>query len=341
MKSGAALANNNISFDFEENGLYMILGKSGCGKTTLLNIMSGLDSFDSGDVYVDGEELLTYSEEKLDRYHNLNMGVIFQDFNLISELSVYDNLRIALEIQDWKGKSLHEIENIMNDTLEVVGLKGYGKRKISELSGGERQRIAIARVLVKEPKIIFADEPTGNLDGKNSRMIFELLKKLSEQYIVIVVTHDKEFAYRYADVVIHMSNGYVEEIKYQNVSKYSKLYSASIKQKKSKVLLEDLSYDAFCKKIIDILVEASKDEIVQIENVISNEISVEETAEVKIAPCRQDKTIKRLPFEYRLKLALQFIGKKKFSFVMTILLMTISTVLLYMAGTITFYSEKK
>lgn len=341
MESGEVLANNNISFDFNKNGLYMILGKSGCGKTTLLNILSGLDSFDSGEVYVNGEELFSYSEESLDKYHNLNMGIVFQEFNLISELSVYDNLRIALEIQEWTGKNSHEIELVINNTLEIVGLKGYGRRKISELSGGERQRIAIARVLVKEPKIIFADEPTGNLDSNTSRRIFELLKKLSKEYVVIVVTHDKEFSYRYADVVIHMDNGCIEEIKYQDVSKYSKRYSALIRQNKSKMSFESMSYEDFCKKIMDVLEMTLNREKLQIENVRIEDDIVEETYETMTISCRQNRSIKRLPYKYLLKLALQFIGKKKFSFIMTICLMTISTVLLYMAGAITFYNQEK
>ena len=178
--SGDVLAIEHVNLHFSCNGLYMILGKSGCGKTTLLNILSGLDSLDEGHIYVDGIDISNSGEAELDDYRNLKMGVIFQEYNLISELTVLDNLRLVLEIQDWDEKSETTIQSMIGETLAKVGLKGYESRRINQLSGGERQRVAVARTLIKHPNIIFADEPTGNPDSKTSSVIFDLLCDIAE-----------------------------------------------------------------------------------------------------------------------------------------------------------------
>ena len=342
MKSDQVVATNSVSLNFEEKGLYMILGKSGCGKTTLLNILGGLDACDSGNILIDNDDMRSFSEKKLDQYHNLNMGVIFQEFNLISEISVYDNLRIALEIQKWTGKNNDEISKIISSTLEIVGSKGYEKRKISELSGGERQRIAIARVIIKEPKIIFADEPTGNLDDNTSKMIFELLKQLSKFYIVIVVTHDRESAYRYADTVINIENGCVAGVEKQDVSKYSMLYSADMIKNNKVMSLHQVTYDEFCRKVMGLIEQSDEKGDIKINHIITEEnVNSENSGKTENIMHRKDKEVQKLPFKYRLQLAAKFLKKKKFSFFMTILLMTISTILLYMAGAITFYKDEE
>ncbi len=203
-------ASNDITYQFKSNGLHFILGKSGCGKTTLLNILSGLDSYDSGSVIVNGYNISKLTEKELDNYRNIHIGIIFQDFNLLQDINVYDNLKIVLKLQGSKcdEKNKLEQEDIkIEQILKEVGLEGYEKRKVSELSGGEKQRIAIARCLLKKTDIIFADEPTGKLDKKTGEAILDLLKQISKNRLVIVVSHDREAAYKYGDKIIHMSDG--------------------------------------------------------------------------------------------------------------------------------------
>lgn len=208
-------ASNDITYQFKSNGLHFILGKSGCGKTTLLNILSGLDSYDSGSVIVNGYNISKLTEKELDNYRNIHIGIIFQNFNLLQDINVYDNLKIVLKLQGSKcdEKNKLEQEDIkIEQILKEVGLEGYEKRKVSELSGGEKQRIAIARCLLKKTDIIFADEPTGNLDKKTGEAILDLLKQISKNRLVIVVSHDREAAYKYGDKIIHMSDGILHSL---------------------------------------------------------------------------------------------------------------------------------
>lgn len=177
----------NVNLTFNDSGLYFITGKSGSGKSTMLNILGGLDSVSDGQVIVDGECLDTLLCNQLDEYRKNKVGFIFQNFNLIEELSVGENIALALDL---KGEKT-DIEKIRH-ALKAVDLDGYEKRKASKLSGGQKQRVAMARALVKSPDIILADEPTGNLDSATSQTIFELLKELSKERLVIVVSHDGE-----------------------------------------------------------------------------------------------------------------------------------------------------
>lgn len=194
---------NNISLDFESKGLVFVLGKSGSGKSTLLNIIGGLDSFDRGEIYLYGKKFSKFKKFEYDFYRNTFTGFIFQEYNLINELTIEENVTLALDLQSKKDKE--KIDKIFND-LEISNLKN---RKVFELSGGQKQRVAIARALVKDPSIILADEPTGSLDTKTTKEILDLLIKLSKERLVIVITHNREIAECYGDRVIELKDGEV------------------------------------------------------------------------------------------------------------------------------------
>ncbi len=197
---------NDLSVSFPSKGLVFILGKSGSGKSTLMNILGGLDVADSGEFIIEGKNIEGLSQVELDHYRNSHVGFVFQDFNIIETFSIYQNISLALQLQGQKADK-HRIDEM----LEFVGLKGFSKRKGNEVSGGQKQRIAVARALIKNPRIILADEPTGNLDSKTSDQIMRLLKKVSENNLVIVVSHDPEEAEVYADRIIRIKDGKIAE----------------------------------------------------------------------------------------------------------------------------------
>lgn len=201
-KSGKVTALNNASFELPEQGFVFLLGKSGSGKSTLLNLLGGLDKPTSGEINIKGKGLDKYTGKELDDYRNRHIGFIFQEYNLIDEYNVFENVAITLKLRGEKG-----LNEKVDKALETVGLKGYEKRKISELSGGQKQRIAMARAIIGDVDIVLADEPTGNLDSTTSIEIFEILKDISKDKLVIAVTHDRENAERYADRIIMLADG--------------------------------------------------------------------------------------------------------------------------------------
>ena len=157
---------NNTSLEFGDNGLVALLGPSGSGKTTLLNVIGGLDKVRRGKIYINGRKITGRLQGSIDKTRNLNIGYIFQDYKLVEDLSVYDNVSLALKMVGIKDKK--EIDKRVCYVLDKVGMLRYKKRPCSMLSGGERQRVGIARAIVKNPSIIIADEPTGNDDNRNS-----------------------------------------------------------------------------------------------------------------------------------------------------------------------------
>ncbi len=203
-KGGTVHALDGVSITFPETGLVFITGKSGCGKTTLLNVIGGLDGIDSGEIFIQNKKFSTFSATEYDSYRNTFIGFIFQEYNLLPEFTVEQNIKIAMELQGRKTDD-EELEQLLKD-VEIDKLK---KRFPSELSGGQRQRVAIARALIKQPRIIMADEPTGALDSNTGIQVLDTLKKLSKKTLVIVVSHDREFAEKYADRIIHLENGKV------------------------------------------------------------------------------------------------------------------------------------
>ena len=203
LKSGIVKALDGVNIDLPEKGLIIILGKSGSGKSTLLNLLSGLDCADKGSVIeIGGKDIVECSEKERAGYRNSCCGFVFQEYNLIPELKVKENVKLSCELQGEKNG-----DKAADDALDKVGLSGYGERKITELSGGQKQRVAIARAIVKNPQIIFADEPTGALDEATGESIFELLKSISESKLVVTVTHDREYAEKYGDRIIELSDG--------------------------------------------------------------------------------------------------------------------------------------
>ena len=202
-KTSATIALDGINFKIPSKGLYFITGESGSGKSTLLNVLGGLDKIDSGSIKIGNLNLENLSKKELVKYRNTCVGFIFQDYNLFLEYNVYDNVKLALELSNQNNNT-----NI-DEILKRVGLYDLRLRNINELSGGQRQRVAIARALVKNPQLILADEPTGNLDSVTSRQIMALLKEISTDKCVIVVTHDKTLAHEFGNGFITMQDGKV------------------------------------------------------------------------------------------------------------------------------------
>ena len=181
---------DQYSLTIPDGEFIVITGKSGSGKTTLLNMLGLLEKVDNGTITIDGKSKFTNQEKTL--FYRKEAGYLFQNFALIDNESVYDNLKIALTYRDVPKKQWREK---IEEVLSFVGLEGYTKKKIYQLSGGEQQRIALARIILKEPKYIYADEPTGNLDMENRNIVLEHLHKLKEKgCTVIVVTHDNDIA---------------------------------------------------------------------------------------------------------------------------------------------------
>lgn len=195
---------DGVSIRFPEKGLVFLLGKSGCGKSTLLNVCGGLDRADFGEIFLMGKSSREFSAEDFDSYRNTFIGFVFQEYNLLEEFTVEDNVALALELQNKKRD-----EEKITSILKTVEMEEFAKRKPNTLSGGQKQRVAIARALVKDPRIIFADEPTGALDSETGEQVLETLKKLSADKLVIVVSHDREFAQQYADRIIELKDGKV------------------------------------------------------------------------------------------------------------------------------------
>lgn len=196
---------NDTSLELENKGLVTFLGNSGCGKTTLLNAIGGLDKVDSGEIFIDDEKITTRSNGKKDEIRNVNVGYIFQNYNLIEDDTVFDNVAIVLKMMGIKDKT--EIEERVMYILKRVGIDRYKNRPAKMLSGGERQRVGIARAIVKNPKIIIADEPTGNLDSRNTIEIMNIIKAISREKLVILVTHEREIAEFYASRIIEIVDG--------------------------------------------------------------------------------------------------------------------------------------
>lgn len=195
---------DNVSLKFEDKGMVFILGKSGSGKSTLLNVLGGLDRADEGEFIIKGKSSKDFSQSDFDSYRNTFIGFIFQEYNILPEFTVGANIALAMELQGKKATT-----EALNEILEEVDLTGYGNRKPNELSGGQKQRVAIARALIKKPEMIMADEPTGALDSNTGKQVFDTLKKLSREKLVLVVSHDRDFAELYADRIIELKDGKV------------------------------------------------------------------------------------------------------------------------------------
>lgn len=197
---------DGVSVNFRRNEFVAILGPSGSGKTTFLNVIGGLDKYDSGDLIINGKSTKDFSDSEWDSYRNNSIGFVFQSYNLINHLNVLDNVEMGMTLS---GVSAEEKKKKALDALEKVGLKEHAHKKPNQLSGGQMQRVAIARALANDPDIILADEPTGALDKKTSRQIMDLIKEIADDKLVIMVTHNPALAEEYADRTVKFEDGHV------------------------------------------------------------------------------------------------------------------------------------
>ena len=202
----------NLNYEFPNTGLVFILGPSGSGKSTLLNLLGGLDKPDSGEIWIENKTLSSFTKKEQNYYLNSYLGFVFQEYNILKDLNLKQNISLSLQLQKRNRK---ENKKKINEIIDEVELSGLEKRKVSQLSGGQKQRIAIARALVKDPSLIIADEPTGNLDSETSKKIFNLFKKISKERLIIIVTHDEESAYLYGDSILKIDTAN-QEIQNEN-----------------------------------------------------------------------------------------------------------------------------
>ncbi len=335
----------DVSLKFEETGMVFILGKSGSGKSTLLNLLGGLDSYDSGEIIVKGKSSKDFKGRDFDSYRNTYLGFIFQEFYIMEDFTVEQNIGLALKLQHRKAD-----KETIDDILRKVDLEGYGQRKPNELSGGQKQRVAIARALVKNPQVIMADEPTGQLDSATGKQVFQTLKKLSKEKLVLVVSHDRESAEEYGDRIIELSDGRVisdvKKVSYGKNSgfikteRYEYLKDSYIHIKNAKELTrQDLE------EISKMLLEAESEVFVSLNGGVSAQLYREygsegtktEAAFIETAKAQNNykqygpgdfKLIKsKLPFKEAFLMGASGLKRKRIRLAFTIILSVISLVL--------------
>ena len=309
-KGGECRALKNVSAKFGDTGMYFILGKSGSGKSTLLNVLGGLDKVDSGEIIYNGKSFSEFKQSDFENYRNREVGFIFQEYNLIEDFDVYANISIALELQPERDKT--KDKEAIEHALERVELTGYGKRRVGELSGGQKQRVAIARAIVKNSSVILADEPTGNLDSETGEDVFNLLKSISKEKLVIVVSHDRENAEEFGDGILYIKDGVAEEKDFTLNAPITE-ESAEAAENGSAVVAERA--DA--------------------ERVKGEESEQEKTeGEENVKKKKGGKKVK-LPLTYSFKMALKNLGQKKFKTLFTVVSTFI--LLIFTCGMYVFY----
>ena len=344
---------DDVSIEFEEKGLVFILGKSGSGKSTLLNVLGGLDTYDEGIIEVKGKSSKDFSQSDFDSYRNTFIGFIFQDYNILDGYTVEKNIGLALELQGKKAD-----KKAIEELMDKVDLKGYGKRKPNTLSGGQKQRVAIARALIKNPEIIMADEPTGALDSNTGKQVFDTLKKLSQEKLIIVVSHDREFAELYGDRVIELADGKIisDIYKYKTAPKVTdglEIVDDKVLTIKKGTVLDSTKLNEineFLKsKNEDIIISTDKDANVKFKSFAriddeGNKESFKETEdsdlELKEYDPKQFKLIRsKLPFKDSFKMGASGLNSKKFRLFLTILLSSIAFALFGLADTMASYNK--
>ncbi len=355
-KSGNEVkALDDVSVTFPETGMVFILGKSGSGKSTLLNVVGGLDGCDDGEFIIKGKSSKDFAGSDFDAYRNTFIGFIFQEYNILDDFTVGANIGLALELQGKKATN----EKI-TEILQQVELTEYAKRKPNELSGGQKQRIAIARALVKDPEIIMADEPTGALDSNTGKQIFDTLKELSKNKLVIIVSHDRDFAERYADRIIEMKDGKIAT----DITKHevdSKPLSTGILQMNDNLLKIEKGYQLTAEdvKLInkylasrdsDIILSGDKrlnDNVRSVAGISEDNKSSafydtvpEKDVKVKSYDGKETKFIRSsLPMKNALKMGTSSLGHKKVRLVFTIFLSLIAFALFGFADTLGAYDK--
>ncbi|MDF2700162.1 MAG: transporter related protein [Haloplasmataceae bacterium] len=345
-----------IDLEFGSKGFIVLLGKSGSGKSTLLNILGGLDNFDTGEIIIKDKSTVDFKAGEWDSYRNTYVGFVFQEFYIIDEYSVGKNIALALELQ---GFPKNKIDERVTEILSQVDLDGYMNRRPNEISGGQKQRIAIARALVKDPQIILADEPTGNLDSETGVMILETLKKLSKDKLVIMVTHDADFAREYGDRIIELMDGKVinDQINYNQSVVKEEIYEVNdtvksvIRLPKGKQLTQKminyLNESLLSEKkdlylsITDKLESISKFVTIDHENAgHDNHYDVESHLKEETSDSFALKK-SSLPFKHAFKLALSSLFQRKIRLVMISFLFVVSLVMVGIAANFTFYDIGK
>lgn len=216
---------SKVNLELNIGEFVVITGESGSGKSTLLNVISGIDSYEEGEMYINGKETSHYTEKDFEEYRKKYIANIFQSFNLINSYTVYQNVELVLLLNGYKRK---QIKKKVRDIIDKVGLTKFKNTKVSKLSGGQKQRVAIARAIVKDTPIIVADEPTGNLDTKSAYEIIELLKNVAKDKLVVIVTHNIEQVEKYATRIIKMHDGrMIQNTEIKNINEDSKITQAS------------------------------------------------------------------------------------------------------------------
>lgn len=342
---------DDVSLKIDKVGMVFLLGKSGAGKSTLLNVLGGLDRVDSGEIIINGKSSKDFSQSDFDSYRNTYLGFIFQEYNILNEFSIAENIALAIELQGRKPTN-EEIDNILNQ----VDLAGLAKRKPNELSGGQKQRVAIARALIKNPQIIMADEPTGALDSKTGKQIFDTLKALSHDKLVLIVSHDREFAKQYADRIIELKDGKVISdvektiIQTQNQEGINIIDNKIIKIDKDYILKDE---DFL--KIKDYIKTAKSDVIISVDNQNNEKIktimNLSDEGLCKFIDTNQDKiviqdenykTIKsKLGFKKAFKMGASSLKIKKFRLTLTIFLSFLAFMMFGLANTMSSYDNIK
>lgn len=345
---------DDVSLTFPEKGMVFLLGKSGSGKSTLLNVCGGLDAPTSGEIIVKGKSSKNFSQSDFDSYRNTFIGFIFQEYNILNEFSVEDNIALALELQG-KPKDKKAIAAL----LEQVELSGFAKRKPNTLSGGQKQRIAIARALVKSPEIIMADEPTGALDSATGKQVFDTLKKLSADKLVIVVSHDRDFAELYGDRIIELKDGKIlsdvskaEQEQTALTASISTLGGVLCVKKGASLTNNDFEQiKSFLEKSDgDVIIAKDEKDISAFKKAarINDDGSKEYFADTdeskldikKYSPSDSKFIRSKLPLRHASKIGVSSLKTKPFRLVLTILLCTVAFVLFGLLSTLTFYDSE-
>lgn len=343
MKGNTVHALDDVSIRFLEKGMVFLLGKSGSGKSTLLNVCGGLDQVDEGEIIVKGRSSRDFTKVDFDNYRNTFVGFVFQEYNVLSEYTVEENVSLALELQGKVDKKE------VSDIIETVGLSSMKKRKPNTLSGGQRQRVAIARALVKHPEIIMADEPTGALDSETGKQVFDLLKKLSKEKLVVVVSHDGDYAKQYADRIIELKDGKV-------ISDTSKI---EVERKEERLTLVEDGYLAQG--------ELTKEELAKIDEFLLSQGEITITADPKelgvvrdglkrennrFVPSlpveRKEYRIEesnfiesRLPLKHALKMGVSYLTIKPLKLLFSVLLSTIAFLVFGIFSTMVFMDDTR
>ena len=316
---------DSVSFNLPNKGFIFIVGKSGSGKSTLLNMLGGLDSITEGSISIDGLDVAHMSEKDANSLRNKYLSIIYQNYNLFEDETVIQNIKEGTDVLGH-----HEHSKDINNLLIKLELEGCGDKKVKNLSGGQKQRVAIARALIKNPNLILADEPTGNLDSKTAKLTFEILKKISEERLVVIISHDNQSALEYADRIIRLSDGKIVEDLVRN-------------KKKKQVRDESFVY-------IDEEDEVSEEEIERINEYISDGNRKLKKSQKTFVPhtTDEDEEPNKIDFEKNNvnlkktgKTALKVLKHSKFSVIVTSIVSVFMISLIALANTIVNFSGEE